>query len=185
MTDFLTISHTSRDFTAWKKAYDADAANRALAGLTELLLVRRTDDANTIGLIFSLADRAKAKAFLTSDRLRQAMAGAGIVGVPEMTIRHGDYQPNTSSTFLALNCKVSSFDTFRAGYAMDAADRKAASLTDLGVMQNVDNPNDLFVIWAVGDPSRAHTFLNSPKLIEHQTKNAGLVGRPDAHFWKR
>jgi hypothetical protein len=185
MADFLTISHASKDFDAWKEAYDADAPTRATAGLTEVLLVRRTDDANTIGLIFGVADRAKAKAFMASDRLRQAMAGAGIVGAPEMTLRHGNHTPSEAPTFLALTCKISSIDTFRKGYAMDAAERKAASLTDLGVMQNVDDPNDLFLIWSVDDQAKANAFLSSPELAEHQTKNAGLVGKPDAHFWKR
>jgi len=185
MADFLTISHASKDFGAWKKAYDADAPNRALAGLTEVLLVRGVDNPNAIGLIFSLADRAKAKAFATSDRLRQAMAGAGILGVPEMTIRQGGYTPNTASLYLALTCKVSGIDKVREGFTMDAAERKAASLTDLGVMQNVDNPNDLFLIWSVGDQARATAFLSSPELAEHQIKNAGIVSKPDVHFWRR
>ena len=185
MAEFLTIVHACKDFAPWKAGYDADAPHRAAAGLTDLLLLRRKDDPNVIGLIFGAADRAKAKAFLESDRLRQVMTQAGIVGAPAISLRQGEFTPATAATYLTVSCTISGIDKFRAGYAMDAADRKAASLTDLGLMQSVDNPNDLFLIWSVDDFQRADAFLKSPDLAEHQTRNAGIVGPPEAHYWTR
>jgi hypothetical protein len=185
MAEFLTIVHASKDFAAWKTAYDADAPHRAAAGLTELVLMRRKDDAKVIGLIFGVADRAKAKAFIESDRLRQAMAEAGIVGAPAIGFRQGEFKPAPATTYLTLGCTISGIDKFRAGFAMDAAERKAASLTDMAVMQSVDKPNDLVLLWSVGDIQRANKFLTSPELSAHQVKNAGLVGRPAVQFWTR
>lgn len=185
MAEFLTIVHSCKDFAAWKAGYDADAPHRAAAGLTDLVLVHRTDDPNVVGLIFGVADRAKAKAFLESDRLRQAMAQAGIVGTPTLCLRQGEFTPGAAATYLMLTCTISGIDRFRAGYAMDAADRRAAGLTDLGLLQSVDEPNDLFLIWSVDDIQRANAFASSPKLAEHQTRNAGIVGRPEAHYWAR
>ena len=185
MAEFLTIIHSCKDFGAWKSAYDADAPHRAAAGLTDLLLARRLDDPNVVGLIFGVAERVKAKAFIESDRLRQVMVHAGIVGTPTVSFREGEFSPARAATYLTLNCRISGIDKFRAGYAMDEADRKGAGLSDLGLMQSLDNPNDLFLIWSVEDVDRADAFVRSPKLAEHQAKNAGLIGKPEGHYWTR
>jgi len=60
----------------------------------------------------------------------------------------------------------------------------AASLTDLGVLQMNDDPNNLLLIWAVGDTARATAFFDSPALAAHMVKNAGVIGPPERHFWK-
>jgi hypothetical protein len=184
MTDFLTVVHEVKDFGAWKPIYDADAGNRAAAGLTDLMVVRGGANPNNVALMFGVSDRAKAQAMMQSPKLRETMEGAGVIGPPTARFRQGAFTKKDSANYLTINCTVSSFDTFKNGFAMDAADRKNASLTDLGVLQAVENPNDLLLVWAVGDVARATAFLNSPDLAAHQVKNAGLVGKPDAHFWK-
>ena len=40
----LLIRHEISDFATWKPAYDAHAASRASAGLTELHLLRSIDE---------------------------------------------------------------------------------------------------------------------------------------------
>ena len=65
---------------------------------------------------------------------------------------------------------------------MDAADRKGAGLTDYGVLQLDDDPNNLLP-WTVSGVSRATAFFNSPALAAHMSKNAGVVGSPERHFW--
>jgi hypothetical protein len=41
MANYLTVVHECKDYPSWKKAYDADAPNRAAAGLTEICGKRR------------------------------------------------------------------------------------------------------------------------------------------------
>jgi hypothetical protein len=183
MPEFLTILHECKDFKTWKSVYDADAANRKAADLTELMLVQDSANANRVALLFGVSDLAKAKAMVASDGLREAMQKAGVIGAPTVHFRRGTFAQKTAANYLTLNCKVSGFDTFKKGYAMDKADRQAASLTDLGLMQNIDDANDLLLLWSVGDVAKVTTFLKSPKLAEHQVKNAGLIGEPVARFW--
>lgn len=57
-------------------------------------------------------------------------------------LRQGEFTLAAAATYLTLTCTISGIDKFRAGYAMDAADKRAGGLTDLGLMQNVDEPND-------------------------------------------
>ncbi len=185
MADFLTIIHTCKNFEAWKPIYDADAPNRSAAGLADVFLARRMDDLNAVCLIFQVNDQAGAKAFIKSDQLRDAMVQAGVVGTPTIRFRQGEFAPGTMDTYLTLNCKISGIDKFRAGYSMDATDRADAGLTDLGLMQNVEDPDDLLLIWSVDDVERANAFVRSPSLAEHQAKNAGIVGVLEAHYWRR
>lgn len=185
MTDVLTVIHECKDFAQWKKGYDADAPNRKAAGVTDLVLVRLSTNPNVIGLVLGVSDLAKAKAMVASPALRETMQKAGIIGTPDVHFRRGEFTQRDASSYLSLNCRISGIDTFRKGYAMDKADRKAASLTDLALLQNVDDENDLLLLWSVDDRARAEKFLKSPALAEHQVKNAGVVGPPVVRFWTK
>ena len=123
MPEFLTIVHSCAAFSSWKMGYDADAANRAAAGLTDLLVLRRADNSNIVLLIFAVSNRDKAKAFIESEQLREAMTRAGVVGVPTIEFRDGNLKPEQAVNYLTLNCKISGIKKFRKGYAMDATER--------------------------------------------------------------
>ncbi len=185
MADFLTIAHECRDYAVWIHAYDADAPNRAAAGLSDLVLARGQDNPNLIGLIFGVADRAKALSFGTSDHLRDKMIAAGIIGTPSITLRKGEFTPAPpgAAKFLTLNCTISGLDKFRAGYAMDKEDRAAATLTDLGLLTAVEDPHNLFLLWSYTDADKLKAFMASPDLAKHQVENAGVTSPPILRFW--
>jgi hypothetical protein len=185
MADFLTVIHECKDFAAWKSIYDADAPNRAAAGLSDILLVRHADNPNRVALLFGVNDRAKAKGMLESPQLRETMERAGVIGTPAMRFRHGDFMKKDSATYLTIRCAIQGIDMFKKGYAMDAADRRNATLTDLGLLQNIDDANDLLLIWSVGDTDKVKAFLGSPALAEHQKTQAGVVNILESSFWTR
>src|ERR1700691_4449136 len=87
MANYLTVIHECKDYPSWKKAYDADAAKRAAAGLTEFHVLREHDNANLVALMFGVADVGRAKAFSTSADLANAMKAAGVIGTPTMRFR--------------------------------------------------------------------------------------------------
>lgn len=185
MTEILTILHEVADFTHWKAAYDADAVNRDSAGLTELMLVRQSTNPRNVALVFAVSDHEKAKAMVQSPVLHAVMKKAGIVEAPDIHFRQGEFTRHDASRYLSLNCRIRDIATFRKGYAMDKAEREKAGLTDLALLQNVDDGNDLLLVWAVEDVARATAFIESPQLAEHQVKNAGVVGPPQLRFWNK
>ena len=69
----ILVRHKVADFAKWKPVYDAHLSARQNAGLKEEHLFRNADDPNEVVLLFSAEDLDKAKAFTTSDDLRQAM----------------------------------------------------------------------------------------------------------------
>ncbi|MDP9082775.1 MAG: hypothetical protein M3N50_03295 [Pseudomonadota bacterium] len=184
MANYLTVIHECKDYPTWKQAYDADAAKRAAAGLTEFHVLREHDNANLVALMFGVDDVGRAKAFVTSPDLAAAMKTAGIVGSPKVRFRHGKYHRVSAPISATMTLTVRDYETAIKAYAMDAADRKGAGLTDLAVLQLDDDPNNLLILWAVSDVARATAFFDSPALAAHMAKNAGVVGPPERHFWK-
>lgn len=184
MADYLTLMHECKDFPVWKKAYDADAPRRAAAGLSEIHVLREHANPNLVGLMFGVSDVGRAKAFTTSAELAARMKTAGVIGTPRMRLRQGDYSRHSAASYATMTVSVRDYATALKAYAMDAADRKGASLTDLAVLQMKDDPNNILILWAVGDVARATAFFDSPALAAHMANNAGVVGSPERHFWK-
>lgn len=184
MANYLTVVHECKDYSSWKKAYDADAPNRAAAGLTEIHVLRELDNANLVALMFGVGDMARAKAFVTSPDLASTMKAAGIVGTPTVRFRHGEYSRGSAANYATMTLAVRDYGTALKAYAMDAADRKGAGLTDLTLLQLNEDPNNLVILWAVSDVARATAFFDSPALAAHMAKNAGVMGPPERHFWR-
>lgn len=112
------------------------------------------------------------------------MKTAGIIGTPTVRFRHGDYTRGSAANYATMTLSVRDYGTALRAYAMDAADCKGAGLTDLAVLQLNDDPNNLVILWAVGDVARATALFDSPTLAAHMAKNAGVVGAPERHFWR-
>jgi hypothetical protein len=168
MAKYLTVIHECKDYPTWKTAYDADAPNRAAAGLTDFHVLREHDNANLVALMFGVSDIARAKAFAQSPDLAATMKAAGIIGTPRLRFRHGDYNRGSAANYATMTLTV----------------RDYAGLTDLAVLPLDDDPNNLLILWAVSDVARATAFFDSPALAAHMANTAGVVGPPERHFWK-
>jgi hypothetical protein len=184
MGNYITVLHECTEFSHWKKAFDADASARKAAGLTTLHVMREHSNPNLLALMFEASDVSRARAFAQSPQLAERMRQAGIIGTPRIRFRHGAYTRSTADGFASMTLDVRNFDTARKAYATDAADRKQAGLTDLALLQSVDDPNNLLILWAAADVARATAFFDSPALAAHMANNAGVVGKPERHFWK-
>jgi len=84
MASYLLIRHKVRDFSEWKRGYDAHLPKRTEAGLTEKHLLRGASDANEVVLLFQAKDLGRAKAFAESPDLRQTMQNVGVLDKPDI-----------------------------------------------------------------------------------------------------
>jgi hypothetical protein len=73
-----------QDFAKWKVKYDEHLGARKAAGLTERNVFRNADDPNEVILLFETSDLGKARAFTSSDELRQKMQESGVTGKPDI-----------------------------------------------------------------------------------------------------
>jgi hypothetical protein len=84
MANFVLVRHKVRDFSEWKRGYDAHLPKRTEAGLTEKHLMRGTSDPNEVVLLLEAKDHNRAKAFVESADLRQTMEKVGVVDKPDV-----------------------------------------------------------------------------------------------------
>jgi hypothetical protein len=86
----MLIRHKVRDFTAWKRVYDAHAAIRDKAGLTEKFVLQSEDDPNEVIILLQARDIARAKTFSESKELHDKMKEAGVVDKPDVYFLHDE-----------------------------------------------------------------------------------------------
>lgn len=64
------ICHISTPFyDTWKSAFDADAENRAAAGLTMMQIWRSLDAQTEVTVLFNVADRSRAEKWLEQEAI--------------------------------------------------------------------------------------------------------------------
>ena len=80
----MTIRHKVEDFPKWKLAFDAHRPAREEIGLKDLHLWRNVDDSNEVVILFEAADVDQARGFADSTDLKEAMKGAGVIGLPDI-----------------------------------------------------------------------------------------------------
>ncbi|HEY3421452.1 MAG TPA: hypothetical protein VGK23_12950 [Methanomassiliicoccales archaeon] len=78
------VRQNVKDFDAWKKVFDEDAGNRKTGSSKGGHLFRALDDPNNVFLLLEYEDLDKAKKFMNSDELKEAMKKAGVVGKPDI-----------------------------------------------------------------------------------------------------
>ncbi len=83
MTVRLFVRHTVSDYYAWRRIYDNFDAERRTMGVIKHTVFRSADDGNDITVTHDFVSLETARAFLGSDRVRDVMGEAGVVGEPQ------------------------------------------------------------------------------------------------------
>lgn len=78
---------------------------------------------------------------------------------------------------------VKDFENWKAGYDAHKHARDAAGLTERYLLQDVDDPNEVTILFEAEDQKRAEEFSNSDDLIAEMQKS-GVVGEPEMYFLK-
>ena len=85
----VIVRHEVKDFSAWKRAFDAHGATRAKAGIVGHALNRSVDAPNVVIAYLQAESLDALRAFAASADLKQVMQNAGVVGPPELTFAQG------------------------------------------------------------------------------------------------
>jgi hypothetical protein len=80
----LFVRHDVSDFGSWKKAYDEFDAERSSMGVTGHGVYQAEGNPNSVTIYHHFDSMDAAKAFMASDRLKEAMMEAGVQGMPEV-----------------------------------------------------------------------------------------------------
>lgn len=80
----LYVRHEVDDYDAWRSVYDEFDTERRSMGVTGDAVYRGVDDGRQVTVWHDFASRDEADAFVGSDRLRDVMQRAGVVGRPDV-----------------------------------------------------------------------------------------------------
>lgn len=180
------IQHKVKDFGKWLPVYEAHDSVRRAGGLTEIALGRGLDDSNKITVASRSEDIQKAKDFTNSPDLKAAMQKAGVTGPPTISfvkVIRDDNSPTDTKTRLLIVHHVKDFDAWLKVYDGEGkATRAANGMVDRGLARGIDDPNTVYVLFAVTDLAKAKARLAAPELKKIMT-DAGVDGAPSADFY--
>ena len=78
------VRHDVSNFDKWKKAYDDFDAERKSMGVTGDGVYQTDGDQNNVTVYHHFETMQAAKAFVSSDRLKEVMQNGGVVGEPNI-----------------------------------------------------------------------------------------------------
>jgi quinol monooxygenase YgiN len=81
----LLVHHKVQDYSAWRKVFDDHDKTRREFGSTGSQVFKSANDPNDLTVTIDWPSVDAAKAFATSDALKEAMKNAGVISQPEVT----------------------------------------------------------------------------------------------------
>jgi heme-degrading monooxygenase HmoA len=81
---YMLIRHKVADYVKWKPVFDEHGRTRKASGSRGGYLFRNADDPNETVILLEWDDLAKARQFVESEDLRQAMQRAGVADRPDV-----------------------------------------------------------------------------------------------------
>ena len=182
----MVVKHAVKDFDTWKLHFDAHDSARVANGLTTRTVGRNVDDPNMTLVSMEVADLQKAKAFAAMPELKPLMDSAGVVGEPTIeyiNVIRFDTATSSGNTRLVVSHKVKDFDAWLKVFDREGpSTRNSFGLADRGLGRGVDDPNIVYIVFAVTDIEKAKARAASEELKALMTE-AGVEGAPDAFMY--
>jgi quinol monooxygenase YgiN len=182
----MVVSHTVKNYDVWKKGFDEDALNRSASGLTLRALARGTNNPNQVYVFLNVADLQKAKGFAASPKLKEVMQKVGVTGKPEIIyvdVVRFEESPSEFKDRIRISHKVKDFDAWLKVYDTEGTETRTSNgLIERAISRNIDDPNMIYVTFAVSDMAKAKARLKDPELKKIMTE-AGVISEPVIDFY--
>ena len=177
----MLVQHKVKDYTKFMETYQAHDSLRLANGVHKFVVGRGMPDSNAIVVMTKIDDVAKAKAFGSSAGLKEAMKKAGVTGAPSIAfseVVRVDLSDIPYKDRLMIAHHVKDFDAWLKVYDGEGKDTRASfGLIDRGLARGVDDPNMVYVIFAVSDMAKAKARGESPELKKLMDE-AGVDSKP-------
>ncbi|MBN1527710.1 MAG: hypothetical protein JW895_01520 [Thermoleophilaceae bacterium] len=82
----IFVRHDVADFDTWKPGFDDHGSVRREYGLTDVGLYRDVENPNSVTIVLTTDDVARAREFIGSDDLRETMQKLGVTSQPDVWI---------------------------------------------------------------------------------------------------
>ncbi len=81
---YMLVRHKVADFSRWKRVFDAHAAAQQASGMKVEKVLRNIDEPNEVFLLFKVSQIEKARAFVSSPEVPQAMQDSSVLDDPDI-----------------------------------------------------------------------------------------------------
>lgn len=172
-------------FDLWLPVFNAHDADRKAMGLTVLRIGRSMEDTNTVLIRMKGDDLDKAKEFAKA--LKEDMRAAGRTVEPKFSYLNvirddSSYIDIKERAFVSYHVK--DYDAWLKVYdEKGKAIREKHGLIDRGLARGVEDPNMVYIMFAVSDLRKARARLASSELRKI-LRNAGVDGRMNVKYYK-
>jgi heme-degrading monooxygenase HmoA len=92
--------------------------------------------------------------------------------------------PNTTMNYLLIRHRVADFARWKSAYDAHAGARAGAGLTERELLHDVNDANQVVMLFEVADLGKAQAFSQSDNLREAM-RAAGVTDKPDIYFLRR
>ena len=182
----MAVSHIVKDFDTWKKGFDAHESMRIASGLTKMAVSRDMGNPNKVLIFLKIADLQKAKDFAASQNLKETMQKLGVTSKPEIIyvdIVRFEESPAEFKDRIRVSHKVKDFDAWLKTYDTEGTETRTSNgLIERAISRNIDDPNMIYVTFAVSDMTKAKARLKDPELKKIMTE-AGVMSEPTFDFY--
>ncbi|NJO24671.1 MAG: hypothetical protein HC867_01140 [Bacteroidia bacterium] len=175
------VQHPVADFDVWKPLYLAHDSARKANGLTHYAYGTGIDDPHQVIVYLKMDDEIKAKAFVALPELKAVMDSAGVTGPPVIdyiqAVRNDTSATDIKDRILVKH-KVKDFDAWLKVFDDEGmGKRNSHGLVDRGLGRGTEDPNMVYIVFAVSDWDKANARMNSEELKKIMT-DAGVEGAP-------
>ena len=183
----VMIEHPVADFQTWKTAYLAHDSVRQSYGVSHYLYGRNMNDSGKVIVIDKFSDITRANEFKSLPELKTVMEKAGVTGMPVFTfaevIRNDDTKIDYPVRALIAH-RVKDFDTWLEVFDAEGMNtRKEFGLLDRMLARGIEDPNMVYIIFALSDLEKAKTRIVSDEL-EKLMIDAGVEGTPVVTYYQ-
>jgi hypothetical protein len=181
----VEVSHSVKDYAAWRPAFNTDSAERKASGLKDMVVGRQIDNPNNLIAVMEVADIQKAKDFAASPRLKEVMGKAGVISKPVIefwnVIRMAP-EANEKQWILVTH-KVKDFNAWLKVFdAEGSASRASQGLIDVALAQGIDDPNLVHIVFDTKDMAKAKASILSEEK-KKLMQSAGVEGPPKIDYY--
>ena len=82
----IIVTHEVKNYSDWRKVYDADEVNRLKVGIKMSGVFQSVDNPNMITLIGEAPSVETLTSFMADPNLKAAMEQGGVIGIPDVKI---------------------------------------------------------------------------------------------------
>jgi len=180
----VIVQHNVDDWDTWKSAFDQSEDARRSASALGHHINRGENDSNAIDVYMAIGDVDKAKAFLASDDIREAMKSGGVQGTPEVMwmkpLRESLVWDRELPAFM-IRHTVADLEAWLAGYDAAAELQEANGIIGTAANCALDDPSTVVVYHQAESFETLRNFLALAEL-KAAMGEAGVTSEPDLSF---